>query len=70
MLTETCTIKITMSDKLDHFHEEDIVKDMWPYITPWFTARRGVRNGRIILEDGTIIIDWKYETNEPPESEA
>lgn len=65
MLTEICTIKITMRDKMDSYREEDIVKDIWPYMTPWFTARRGIRTGKIILQEGAIEIEWKYETNEP-----
>ena len=62
-MTETCTIIITMRDKLDRHREEDIVKNLWPYLTPWFTRRHGVENGRIVLSDGAIEVDWKYRTD-------
>ncbi len=61
-MTETCTIIITMRDKLDNYREEDIVKQYWPYLTPWFTRRHGVENGKIILADGGVEVSWKYET--------
>lgn len=64
-MTETCTIVITMRDKLDNYREEDIVKNLWPYLTPWFTRRNGVESGRIILSDGAVEVDWKYQTDLP-----
>jgi hypothetical protein len=61
-VTETCTIVVTMRDKLDNYREEDIVKEMWPYVTPWFTRRRGIDKGKIILSDGAVEIDWEYRS--------
>lgn len=68
-MTEICTIKITMRDKMDHFHEEDIVKNLWPYMTPWFTRRHGVNDGKIILSGGAVEVDWKYETDYQPDGD-
>lgn len=65
MKVETCSIVVTMRDKLDHHNEEDIVKNIWPYMTPWFTRRHGVESGKIILSDGAVEVSWKYETNDP-----
>jgi hypothetical protein len=62
MQIEVCTITVTIRDKLDHFQEEDIVKNIWPYMTPWFTRRHGVSNGKITLSDGAVEVGWKYET--------
>jgi hypothetical protein len=62
-MTETCTIKITMRDKLDNYREEDIVKQYWNCLIPWFTRRHGVETGKIILSDGAVEVDWKYETD-------
>lgn len=68
-MTETCTITVTIRDKMDHYREEDIVKDLWPYFTPWFTRRRGVEKGKIILGDGAVEVDWSYKTDLPPDQE-
>lgn len=68
-MTETCTIVITMRDKLDNYHEEDIVKNLWPYLTPWFTRRHGVENGKIVLSDGAVEVDWRYLSDAPVEEE-
>lgn len=62
-MTETCTIVITMRDRLDNYREEDIVKSMWPYVTPWFTRRHGADHGRIVLSDGAVEIEWRYRTD-------
>ena len=70
MRTQVCTIVITVKDVNDHYNEEDWVKQIWPYMQPWFTRRHGIENGRIILGDGGVEVSWRYETNEPPESEA
>ena len=58
---ETCTIKITVCDKSDHYSEEDWVKDIWHYMLPWFTRRHGIETGKIELENGAVVIEWKYE---------
>lgn len=60
---ETCTITIEVSDKSDHYSEEDWVKQIWPYMQPWFTKRHGVTKGEINLEDGAVVVSWKYETS-------
>lgn len=60
---ETCTIKITVEDKSDHYHEEDVVKNIWPYMVPWFTRRHGVEHGEIRLGEG-VKIEWKYDTTD------
>jgi hypothetical protein len=69
MQIEKCTITITVRDKSDHFREEDWVKDIWPYMQPWFTRRHGVESGKIILSDGGVEVDWKYETTPPVDDE-
>lgn len=64
-MSEVCTIKITINEKPEHnFSEEDIVKNLWGHMYPWFTRRHGVTKGQIILEDGAVIVDWLYETND------
>lgn len=65
---DICTITITVRDVHDHFREEDWVKDIWPYMLPWFTRRHGVENGRIELGDKGVTVEWKYETDWPPDS--
>jgi hypothetical protein len=62
-MAETCTIVITMRDWADLASEEDIVKNIWPYLTPWFTRRHGVESGKIILSDGAIEVSWRYESS-------
>ena len=59
--------KIVMNDKLDCYHEEDIVKQNWPYLVPFLTRRHGVNTGEINLEDGAIIITWSYEDTDEDE---
>lgn len=58
---EVCTIQITCEDRNDHFREEDMVKQYWPYMLPFFTRRHGVNHGEIKLDDG-VSITWRYET--------
>jgi hypothetical protein len=59
--------KIVMNDKLDCYHEEDIVKQNWPYLVPFLTRRHGVNKGEINLEDGAIIITWSYKDTDEDE---
>lgn len=54
-------ITIRIRDTMDHFSEEDVVKSIWPYCTPFFTRRHGVNSGKIILENGAIELDWEYK---------
>lgn len=63
-MTETCTITITVSDKSDHFREEDWVKQIWPYMQPWFTRRHGVEQGKIDLMGGAVVVEWRYRTED------
>ena len=56
-----------MNDKLDCYHEEDIVKQNWPYLVPFLTRRHGVNKGEINLEDGAIIITWSYKDTDEDE---
>jgi hypothetical protein len=65
MNSETCTIIIKVKDQSDHYHEEDWVKNIWPYMQPWFTRRHGVNEGKIELEAGAVSVEWKYETDYP-----
>ena|SRR6185312_2484345 len=62
-MVEKCTITVTIRDKSDHYHEEDWVKQIWPYLLPWFTKRHGVEKGRISLEDDAVVVEWRYENN-------
>lgn len=62
---ETCTIKIRIEDELDNYREEDIVKNVWPCMVPFFTRRHGVSSGKIQLNNG-VFIDWKYEADYDP----
>lgn len=55
------TITVDIRDKLDHYYEEDIAKQMWPYLTPFLTRRHGISHGKVILEGGAVEIAWKYE---------
>ncbi len=66
-MTETCTIVVTMRDQLDSYREEDIVKNLWGCLLPWFTRRHGVENGKIILSDGAVEVTWAYRTDAEPE---
>jgi len=54
------SISIKMFDKLDNYHEEDIAKQVWPYLSPFLTRRHGVDSGAIHLNGDAIIIYWKY----------
>lgn len=63
MTKEVCTIKIKVSDDYDREFGpelEDVVKNAWGYLTPWFTRRHGLRNGMISLERGAVTIEWTY----------
>ena len=55
------TVTIDMKDQLDNYREEDIAKDCLPYLAAFLTRRRGVNTGKMILEEGTVEINWKYE---------
>jgi hypothetical protein len=63
MSTETCTIKIVMRDRMDNYSEESVVKDIWPSMYPWFTRRKGINKGSIVLEDGAIEVTWEYKSD-------
>lgn len=56
-------ISIKMFDKLDSYYEEDIAKNVWPYLTPFLTRRHGVDKGSVNLNDGAVIIEWRYKDN-------
>ena len=54
------SISIKMFDKLMNYQEEDIAKQVWPYLTPFLTRRHGVNSGAVYLNDDSISIYWKY----------
>ncbi len=54
-------MKVEMYDHLDSYHEEDIVKNIWPGMYTFLTRRKGVNNGTITLADGAVSISWSYE---------
>lgn len=56
-------INVLMFDKLDSYHEEDIAKNIWPYLIPFLTRRHGVDKGSINLNDGAVIVEWQYKDN-------
>lgn len=67
MLKEKCTIEIQISDDYDRelgFELEDVVKNAWGHMVPWFTRRHGITNGVISLEDGAVTIKWLYEEDD------
>jgi hypothetical protein len=57
-----------MTDRLDHYHEEDIVKNLIPTFASLFTRRHGVDKGKVLLNDDNIVIEWKYETTYPEDT--
>ena len=61
MEKKTLTIYIEMKDILDHYHEEDIAKQCWPYLMPFLTRRHGIDKGELKLQDGAVTILWEYE---------
>lgn len=63
-MSETCTIVITMNDYLDNYREEDIVKNLWGYLYPWFTRRQGVERGEVSLNDGAVKVSWEYRSTD------
>ena len=61
---EQCTITINIGENYDRewgFELEDVVKNAWGCMVPFFTRRHHVRNGAINLEDGAVRIEWRYE---------
>ena len=68
-MAETCTIVVTMRDQLDNYREEDIVKNLWGYLYPWFTRRHGVENGKVTLGDGAVEVTWAYRTDAPQDDD-
>lgn len=62
-MTEKCTITITIDEPRSDisFSEEDAVKQIWPYMLPWFTRRHGVQSGKITLNNN-VSVDWQYES--------
>lgn len=64
MTKEICTIRIILADDYDREFGpelEDVVKNAWGYMTPWFTRRHGIRNGSIRLQDDAVTIEWSYD---------
>jgi len=61
MSTKIFNMKVVMKDQLDSYQEEDIVKNIWPGMYVFLTRRKGVNNGTITLENGSIEITWNYE---------
>lgn len=57
---KTFLFTVEMFDQLDHYREEDIVKNLWPHLVPFMTRRHGVNIGKIELEGGAIVINWEY----------
>jgi len=60
---EVCIIRVEMDEAIrPHFAPEleDTVKQAWGYLTPWFTARHGVRSGEITLNGGAVRFSWEY----------
>ena len=70
MGTKTFTMVVEMNDQLDHYAEEDVVKNIWPGMYVFLTRRKGVNNGTITLEDGAVKISWKYEDHYDNEIEG
>jgi hypothetical protein len=60
-MSRTFNAKIVMNDRLEYFYEEDIVKQSWSYLVPFFRRGEGIEKGEIFLEDGAIIISWSWE---------
>lgn len=62
-MTEKCIIEISISEDHDRelgYELEDVVKNAWGYMVPFFTRRHGVKNGEIKLCDGKVSISWEY----------
>lgn len=74
---ETCTVTIRMEQNYDcesRFDPENIVKDSWQRMVPWFTERHGIRAGTLTVGDGDtgghrVSIEWKYEQEYDPPSQ-
>lgn len=60
-MTEKCTITIDEPRSDFSFSEEDTVKQIWPYMLPWFTRRHGTETGKITLNDN-VTVEWRYES--------
>lgn len=62
-MAERCTITVTIEEPRSDisFSEEDTVKQIWPYMLPWFTKRHGVTSGKITLNDN-VHVEWQYLT--------
>lgn len=52
--------KVVMNDYLDHYKEEDLVKQVWPSMYGFLTKRNGLNKGKMELEDGAVVIHWSY----------
>jgi hypothetical protein len=67
-MTQVCQITITADDDYERgcvgFDFEDVVKNCWGFMVPWFTSRHGVRSGHIALNDGEVQIEWRYTETE------
>lgn len=71
MAKEMCTITIRVTNDYDRdwgYDLEDVVKNAWGYMTPWFTRRHGVPNGKILLADEKVEISWSYTPDEDEEA--
>lgn len=64
-MADVCTIRIEVEPDYERgclgYSIEDVVKNSWGYLVPWFTARHGVHSGEIVLNDGEARVSWHYE---------
>lgn len=72
---EVCTIKVVMEGVVTS-RTEDVVKNNWPYVLPWFTRRHGVDSGQIILdinesygEKARVTVHWEYTREDEEDSD-
>lgn len=61
---EICTITVEMNRSVqpDWAPElEDCVKEAWHILIPLFTRRHGNREGRLSINENSVVIQWRYE---------
>jgi hypothetical protein len=71
-VSETCTITVTITEDYDRcygYDLENVVKNAWGSMVPFYTARHGVRRGSISLNEGVVTIEWSY-ANDDDEQES